>query len=110
MKNLKVGIVIGEAYHPRMIFAFEPLVENHTVNVYVIQRDNILSNIPNSFKTHLFKGDEQAPGYIRNLEGKLSENDVIISMNFGSKSRVVGTFSTSPSSSCSVMPIAGPDD
>ena len=86
MKNLKVGIVIGEAYHPRMIFAFEPLVENHTVNVYVIQRDNILSNIPNSFKTHLFKGDEQAPGYIRNLEGKLSENDVIISMNFGSLS------------------------
>lgn len=84
MERKNLGLVIGELYHPRMVYVFERLSELFNVSAYVIQRDQILNKIPGCFNTLLFKSEDHTPGYMRGLESHLFEQDLIICVNIGS--------------------------
>ena len=79
-----IGLVVGDLYSTSLLYSFAHLSKKYEVKIFLNTSEHILSRIPKSFAPYLFKEDKSIPGYIKNLEKKLSDLDIVVCMNFGS--------------------------
>lgn len=86
MAKGKIGLLIGDAPWPRLAHTFSALTNRYELTVYLVQKDNILAQIPMPAKAHLFREEERAPGFLREAEKQMAQEDLLICVNIGSLS------------------------
>ena len=86
MAKGKIGLLIGDAPWPRLAHTFSALANKYDLTVYLVQKDNILAQIPMPAKAHLFREEDRAPGFLRDAEKQMAQEDLLICVNIGSLS------------------------
>lgn len=77
-RKINIGVVAGELTQYRQLALLDHLHGKYDIELYAIDNDKLLSSYKSSLRLNVFENLRDMPGYMRTLEERLSEKDLLI--------------------------------
>jgi glycosyltransferase involved in cell wall biosynthesis len=79
-RRRKIAIVAGKIRHPRALLMFEGLNAHYDVDIYAINHPDFNRSRELTSRIYLYEESPEMPGYLRGLEDRLVDADMVIGM------------------------------